>query len=420
MNELYLIKLLYNHNYFNKYSNYIKDIIKNNKDLYTIYLCLEKLHDKYERDISHVELALFVLVNCPEKSKDNLSFLLKEIEQTKIEDTAFEDILNIVIQKQIAYDVALLALEVSEGRKEYDSLLTATKNLVTNPQATQLEQSIVTTTLQDLYNDTTETTGLRWRLSTLNRMLGSLRKGNFGIVFARPETGKTTFLVSEVSYFAKQLYERKLKDPEQHVGPILWFNNEEAGKQVITRFYQGTLGATRDELFRSINENEIRFRELGGDMVTIYDNPAIHRKQVEILCNKYQPSCIIFDQGDKIKGFSNDREDLRLGEIYIWCRELAKTYCPVISVCQADVSGEGKKWLTMENVANAKTSKQAEADWILGIGKTHNVVEEYMRFLHLSKNKLPGDFDTEPNLRHGREVVNILPDICRYQDLYAT
>ena len=29
-------------------------------------------------------------------------------------------------------------------------------------------------------------------------------------------------------------------------------------------------------------------------------------------------------------------------------------YCPVIGVCQSDVSGEGKRWLTMDNVANAK------------------------------------------------------------------
>ena len=89
----------------------------------------------------------------------------------------------------------------------------------------------------------------------------------------------------------------------------------------------------------------------------------------------------------------------------------------MLAVCQADVSGEGKKWLTMDNVANAKTAKQAEADFILGIGKTHNVTEEYMRFFHLSKNKLPGDLDTEPDLRHGQQTVKINPEVARYEDL---
>jgi len=107
---------------------------------------------------------------------------------------------------------------------------------------------------------------------------------------------------------------------------------------------------------------------------------------------------------------------LRLGAIYIWARELAKVYCPVIGVCQADVSGENKKWLTMDNVANAKTSKQAEADWILGIGCIHQEGLEHVRYLHASKNKLSGDEDSDPTLRHGKCEVIIKPEIARYAD----
>jgi len=136
-----------------------------------------------------------------------------------------------------------------------------------------------------------------------------------------------------------------------------------------------------------------------------------------VICKNLKPSLIVFDQIDKLKGFDNDREDLRLGAIYIWARELAKTYCPVIGVCQADVSGEGKKWLTMDNVANAKTSKQAEADWILGIGAVHDIGLEFIRYLHLSKNKLDGDENTDPLLRHGRCEVKINPNIARYEEL---
>ena len=101
----------------------------------------------------------------------------------------------------------------------------------------------------------------------------------------------------------------------------------------------------------------------------------------------------------------------------MWAREIAKGYCPLIAVCQAGASGEGKRWLSMDDVANAKTAKQAEADWILGIGKTHDISEEYMRHLVLCKNKLTGDDDTDPNLRHGRQSVRINPMIARYEDI---
>ena len=71
----------------------------------------------------------------------------------------------------------------------------------------------------------------------------------------------------------------------------------------------------------------------------------------------------------------------------------------------------------MENVANAKTSKQAEADWILGIGRTHDTALEYIRHFHLSKNKLAGDEDSDPSMRHGRMDVLIQPEIARYRDI---
>jgi hypothetical protein len=41
----------------------------------------------------------------------------------------------------------------------------------------------------------------------------------------------------------------------------------------------------------------------------------------------------------------------------------------------------------MANVANAKTAKQAEADWILGIGAMPDSGWEHVRFFNISKIK---------------------------------
>ena len=138
---------------------------------------------------------------------------------------------------------------------------------------------------------------------------------------------------------------------------------------------------------------------------------------MEALCKKHLPTLIVFDQIDKIQGFKADREDLLLGAIYQWARELAKRYAPVIGVTQADGSGEGVRWLTMANVANAKTAKQAEADWILGIGAIPDSGWESVRFFNISKNKLLGDTDSNPELRHGKLTAIIEPTIARYRDV---
>lgn len=405
---LQLLKFMLQYNIYIKYNNILKTIYNNtNKEILLLYNYLTKLHDKYERDLSVEEFTLYVLTNCVEKDKEVLTILLEDLATVSTENNILSDIINDATNKQKAYDLAVAALEVSEGRKDFSDLKVLAENLnATESDCVAPEAMFVTNDLEELYNDTITTHGLRWRLPTLNRMLGSLRKGDFGFLFARPETGKTTFLASEVTHFASQVKQ-----------PILWVNNEEQGNKVQLRLYQAALGIPLAKLYHDLKGNQQRYMELGGANIKIWDSASIHRRQVEQVVRELEPSLIIFDQLDKVKGFTDDREDLRLGAIYIWARELAKQYCPVIAVCQADASGEGKRWLTMENVANAKTAKQAEADWILGIGKSHQQTEEYMRYLSISKNKLVGDADTDPNLRHGRETVRISPDIARYEEI---
>lgn len=399
------IKYLLNYNIYIKYNNILDKLYSNNKELNTLYTYIKQIYDKYPNDISLEEYKLYVLSKVPDKDIELYTSLLEEMESTDTSTSVLEDILQEAQQKQHAYELALLALEVSEGRKDYSELQVLTDKLNSTESVVDASMSFVTNDLHELHQTTVAKPGLRWRLDTLNRMLGSLRPGDFGFIFARPETGKTTFLASEVTNFAQQA-----------CGPILWLNNEEQGSKVQLRCYQAMLGIDLVTLFSDLDGNKQKFMEHGGDKIKIFDSAAIHRTQVERLCKAIQPSLIIIDQIDKIKGFQDDREDLRLGAIYIWARELAKTYCPVIGVSQADASGEGKKWLTMENVANAKTAKQAEADWILGIGKVHNDADQFRRFLHLSKNKLAGDPDTDPDLRHGKQAVQIIPSIARYKD----
>lgn len=311
-------------------------------------------------------------------------------------------------QARLLQELSLLSYDASNGTADVSAVLAKLESLTKSNDKVEAEEEFefVTDDLEVLYNNDVATPGLRWRMDTLNKMLGSLRKGNFGFIFARPESGKTTFLASEVSHMA-----------EQAEGTVLWLNNEQAGSEVMLRLYQATLGIDDIQLFADIQGNRKLYHEKTKGRIKLVDSASISKAQVEKLCKKFNPSLIVFDQIDKIKGFDNDREDLRLGAIYIWARELAKQYCPAIGVCQADGSGEGQQWLTMANVANAKTSKQAEADWILGIGKRSDAGYEKLRFLHLSKNKLRGDVDTDKELRHGRRECLIEAHIARFVDI---
>lgn len=398
MLNLYIIKNLLKYDVYTKYRHYIHPT-KDEKELLNIYTILDSLIDLYQRDLTLDELKLAVLTKYPE-----YDFLIEQLTHAEIAPEVIQQTIDNITDRSLAHQLALLAIDVSEGKKKMEAILDFYTKIAGREQQEKIE--FVTDDLEEIYNETVHKPGLRWRLPTLNRMLGSLRKGDFGFIFARPETGKTTFLASEVTHFARQA-----------TSEILWFNNEEQGSKVKTRCYQATLACDLTKLYSDRPKAHELFLKHTAGRIKIFDNAAIHRRQVENLCKSMQPSLIIFDQIDKIRGFHNDRKDLELGDVYIWARELAKTYAPVIGVCQADASGEGKKWLDMGNVSNAKTSKQSEADWILGIGKTNEIGLEHIRYLHLSKNKLSGDEDTIPDLRHGKCEVVIKPNIARYAEI---
>jgi hypothetical protein len=185
----------------------------------------------------------------------------------------------------------------------------------------------------------------------------------------------------------------------------------------MLRCYQAALGYPLEKLFSSISAARDHFRKITKGNVKLIDQATLTRREVDAICADVKPALIVFDQIDKISGFAADRDDLVLGAIYQWGRELAKTYCPVVGICQADGTAEGVKWLTMAHVANAKTSKQAEADWILGIGRSNDAGYEMVRHFNVSKNKLVGDPDTLPDMRHGKWDVLIEPQLGRYRDI---
>ena len=78
-----------------------------------------------------------------------------------------------------------------------------------------------------------------------------------------------------------------------------------------------------------------------------------------------------------------------------------------IGISQASADAEGKTSVTYAMMENSKTGKAAEADLIVGIGKsdiTDNTDKK--RYLTISKNKLTGF--------HGKIVCNLDTDLSRY------
>ena len=376
--------------------------------LYKLFMVIHSYYEKSDKTSmskSDLELAYHSSYLLEDSERNELSDLLDRILELKLTEQNVYAYLNAHKQRCIAGEVAKLALDVEDGTAKVEELLNKFNEL--EHEDTQAEEAKpVNMDLHEIYESQIQTPGLRWRLDWLNKSLGSLRKGDFGFIFARPETGKTTFLASEMTHMVSQTD-----------GDILWFNNEEQGKKVAVRCFQALFGLTNKELFDDRENNANEYKQKVGSRIKIYDyEDSSSTSRIESIIKETNPSLIIFDQIDKVRGFKSDRYDLELKKLYQWAREMAKIYAPVIAVSQAGGTGEGKVWLTMDDVDSSKTAKQGEADWILGIGKEQDNTSN-MRYLNISKNKLLGDEDTLPDLRHGNQQVMIKPNIARYEEL---
>jgi replicative DNA helicase len=411
--DLILFKVFLDRTQYNKYSKILDlDFYRNNnKEMFKVFLCLNKYYEEFNDNCSIDQFTLYYFTLYPlakDEEKHYIESLLSQVVDLEIDDDLVESYLSKHLEQRVATSVALKALEVSQGKGSLDDLK-ALLEYPTNAQEGGLNEFFVSDDLEILVNSVIASEGLRWRLGTLNKSIGSLRKGDFGFIFARPETGKTTFLASEVTYMAQQAKEKGM-------GGVLWLNNEEQGSKVMLRCYQAVFGVEQQALFTNLDYYKDEYEKIIGSHIRIYDNAKITKKDVEKICDEMQPSLIICDQIDKVAWVDSERYDLKMKAIYQWARELSKQYGAFIGVCQAGGTAEGKKYLKMNDVDSSHTAKQGEADFMLGIGKTNTDGEEYLRFLSICKNKLAGDSDTNPELRHAKLPVVIQPTIARYQD----
>jgi len=405
MVEYSILKVFVNNKeFYDKYYKYLKidDYIKLNYPiLFRLFKCLP---------VDNItELEATYLTNYPvmkEGDRGVVADIIKKISEAECNEDAIISYLDNHRTNAIASEIAITALEVTEGRKDKE-ILSSLFNDLSSSIVIEEDGGYVTTDIEELLQEDELDDGLHWRLRCLNQSLGPLRKGDFGHIFARVETGKTAMWVSEVTHFMTQTDK-----------PILIFFNEEGGKGVMWRLYNAATGMSYMELRNNPKHARKVWLEKGGDNIRFIDEPnLVERKNIEKTIEKEQPALVIIDNMDKVKGFSADREDMRLHEIYKWGRELAKTYCPVISVGQADATGHNSMWIDEAQMANSKTGKPSELDYIIGIGRIDKDGYEDVRYLHVPKNKLRGDKNTLEGLRHGKFEVLLKPSLSLYQDM---
>lgn len=245
----------------------------------------------------------------------------------------------------------------------------------------------------DLLKDDENDTGFHWRLPELGLSMRPLRAGDFLIVAARPDVGKTTFLTDALTHFAPQV---DLVFPDQG-RTILWFNNEGPGKRIVSRLHQSALNATMSDLVERSKAGTVKADYLAAtgarpDIIRIFDVHDFWNHEIEDIIRTTNPAIIVFDMVDNIRfgGDTNNngqRTDQLLEAMYQWARVIGVKYdCVTIATSQISADGENLRYPFMSMLKDSKTGKQGAADAILTIGFQTDFPTD--RYLGLPKNKL--------------------------------
>ena len=239
--------------------------------------------------------------------------------------------------------------------------------------------------------------GLQWRLNSLRKSIGPIIAGDFGVVAAYVETGKSSWLASEVAHFAHQVTE----------GDVLWFNNEQTNDRVQKRIWCAALGVSEATLASDPNlYTQLYTQYMNGDInrVKVFDCYDMSVNDIRKKMDKYNPKLVVIDMIDHLKGGGDDKNAdwRRLQKLYYETRRLARV-CPVLGASQCNSSvtwmdyetqtTKFQHYISMKQLAGSGQGKQEAMDFMITIGKDEAYPKT--RYLHVCKNKLPGDGNSQ-------------------------
>lgn len=392
---------------YSKYKELLKNIILP-KELEYILKYIDIYYNTHDSIDWSSFREWFLIKNSASKDIELYDPILSKLENSEYSEADSEEILEELINRDVAIKIADHALSIGDG-KETD--FTPIKTLLSDRDSQLLsageeDELLVMEDVENLL-DTIQSAGhLNWRMEELQKSCGPIGKGNLVLIGARPEVGKTTFLCSEASYMLQQLGADEC---------ILWFNNEQPGEEVKYRFYQSLLGWTNADMQSNWYNTLVEVKKLIGDpnRIKIIDKGNLNKGDVLKRLDKYKAGLIIFDQARKLKEFDrNERNDVqKLASIYSFLRTIAKTYAPVITVHQARGDASGVLYPEDNQLEGVQTEVQGELDVQIMIGKTFESGREYDRGINIVKNKL---FGADPAYRHAKWEVKIEPEIARF------
>ena len=354
-------------------------------ELREIFDTLVYSHTKYNRTLSVSELqGIFNDRNpaMPNSSRSRVQEIITQLIPLESSDDVHTDLVNNLWLRDKARQIGEKALDIFTGESEEFGELKKLIEVVEDGRiGDKTTYTIVDKNLDELLTEEAGDNDFPFQFHLINEHIRGLDRGNLGIIFARPEVGKTTFCCFLASSYIKQGFQ------------VVYWANEEPATRIKLRIIQSYFELTKDEMIEKRFDLLDRYRKEIEPYLVIMDSVGTSIEEVDDYAKLNKPDIMFCDQLDKfrIKGEYN-RGDERLKETYVTAREIAKrNSCLVWAVSQASYDAHDRQFIDYAMLDNSKTGKAGEADVIIGIGKTgSSEVDNVVRHICISKNKVNG------------------------------
>lgn len=233
-------------------------------------------------------------------------------------------------------------------------------------------------------------------LSVNAKLDGGVLPGHHITVFARPEMGKSQFVINAGAGVARQGYK------------VLHIENEDRPQDVITRYVSNLSGMDRRAIIDDPRRAQRLAEQNGLEQITVVELTPGTLQQVEELATKYDTDFLIVNQLRNLNVGEQNRV-LGLELAAMGCRTIGKRVgAAVMSVTQAGDSADSKKFLEMGDVDYSNTGIPAACDVLLGIGADDSMLRLSERGISFPKNKVGVGSDS-----HEGVIVKVRPEISR-------
>jgi len=356
------------------------------RELRDIFDTLTFAHTKYNKDLTIPELvALFNDRNpaMPESSRKAVLEIINGLETGNPDNTELHlDIVHNFWLRDRARQIGEKAIEIFTGESEEFGELRRLIEVVEDGRISdKTTYTKVDDDLDQLLDDNTGDKDFPFEFNLIQENVPGLDRGNLGILFARPEVGKTTFC----SFLTASYVRQKMK--------VVYWANEEPAKKIKLRIIQSFFGVTDEEMLAQRGHLRQRYKEEIAPYLTIFDSVGTSVEEMDEYAKLNSPDIMFCDQLDKFRiAGEYNRGDERLKETYVVAREIAKRNNLLVwAVSQASFDAHDRQWIDYSMLDNSRTGKAGEADIIIGIGKTGSSdIENVVRHICVSKNKLNG------------------------------